>query len=462
MIVEDDKNAARVITYQLRDKGYACHHFETAEKALAYFDRHPVDLVLLDMKLPGMNGEECFNRLKSINPLTPVIFMTVVHSLDKAVELLKMGAYTYLTKPLRMEVLYHNAANALEKSALEKENKTLQENLRRSFSFEHYTFNAPRMQPVMDVVMRAADSLSNILVTGESGTGKEVIARIIHHYSPRKNQKLVKTNLAALPETLVEAELFGAVKGAYTGALKDRAGRFEEARGGTLFLDEIGELSAAVQVKLLRVIQEREIVRLGTNAPIPIDIRLITASNKDIFQAVQNGTFREDLYYRLNVIHIHLPPLRERKEDIPYLVDGFIEKFNRREDKQVKHISGEAMDALMKYSYPGNIRELENMIERSLVLAKSDMLTRDDLPVFLRTGEHSTAGAVFPQSVGPPPGENDSFSLPEALVTYEKNILSDTLRRFKFNQSRAARALGISEARLRYRMRILNIEKKHK
>lgn len=456
MVVEDDKNVARIISYQLRDRGYICHPFENAEDALEYFKTQPVHLVLMDMKLPGMSGEQCFLQIKDINPLTPVIFMTVLHSLDKAVELLKMGAYTYLTKPMNMDVLYHNVANALAKFTLEQENKALQDNLRRSTVFENYVFNAPRMRPVMDLVTRAADSLSNILITGESGTGKEVIARLIHYYSPRKEHVLVRTNLASLPETLIESELFGAQKGAYTGADKNRIGRFEEASGGTLFLDEIGELSPAVQVKLLRVIQEREIYRLGSNSAVPVDIRLITASNKDMLQMVNEGTFREDLYYRLNVIHIQLPPLRERKEDIPYLIDRFIDKFNSRENKNVKRISSDALDALMKYDFPGNIRELENMIERSMVLAKSEILTRSDLPVFLRSND---SPLTSPLSM-PLFDDDNNYTLPDVLNSYEKNILEETLKRFDYNQSRAARALGISEARLRYRMRTLDIQKR--
>ena len=451
IIVEDDRAAGKVIALQLKEKGYHPYHFERAEEALLFFQQNPIDLALLDYKLPGMSGEELFIKIKEINPTVPVIFMTVLQSVDHAVRLLKMGAFTYLTKPLRMEELLHNIANALEKAALLKENLQLQDTLRKTFSFKNYVFNSEKMQPIIDIARRAADSNANILLSGESGTGKDVIANIIHHLSKRKNNKLIKINLAALPETLIEAELFGAVKGAYTGAIETRVGRFEEAHGGTLFLDEIAELSPAVQVKLLRVIQDREITRLGTNKPINVDIRLITATNKDLQQWVKEEKFREDLYYRLNVIHIHLPPLRERKQDIPHLIDLFIKKYNERESKQVKAISRDALSDLMKYHFPGNIRELENIIERALVLAKSDILTSADLPVFVRSAENLCYDTII---------DDNSLSLPNKLEVIEKSILENTLKKYNYHQTRAAQELGISESTLRYKIHTYKLLKK--
>ena len=453
IIVEDDKAAGKVIALQLKEEGYNPYHFERAEEALLFFQQNTVDLVLLDYKLPGMSGEELFIKIKKINPTVPVIFMTVLQSVDNAVRLLKMGAFTYLSKPLRMEELLHNITNALEKAALVKENRQLQDSLRKTFSFKNYVFSSEKMQPIIDIVMRAANSNSSILITGESGTGKDVIANIIHHLSKRKNKKLIKVNLAAIPETLIEAELFGAVKGAYTGSIENRKGRFEEAREGTIFLDEIGELSQAIQVKLLRVIQDREITRLGSNKPINIDIRLITATNKDLMQLVKEEKFREDLYYRLNVININLPPLRERKKDIPYLIDLFIKKYNQREGKQVKDISREALSTLMKYPFPGNIRELENIIERSLVLTQSDILVTDDLPVFVRSREDIYFDAIM---------DDNSLSLPEKLNIIEKSMLEKILKKHHYHQTRAARELGISEARLRYKLRTYKIERNKK
>ncbi|MGD2091347.1 MAG: sigma-54 dependent transcriptional regulator [Candidatus Aminicenantes bacterium] len=453
IIVEDDIAAGKVISFQLKEQGYHPYHFERAEEALLFFQQHPVDLVLLDYKLPGMSGEELFIKIKEINPTVPVIFMTVFQSVDNAVRLLKMGAFTYLSKPLRMEELFHNIANALEKVALVKENQQLQDSLRKTFSFKNYVFNSENMQPIIDIVMRAANSNANILITGESGTGKDVVANIIHHLSKRKNKKLIKVNLAAIPETLIEAELFGAVKGAYTGSIENRRGRFEEAADGTIFLDEIGELSQTIQVKLLRVIQDREVTRLGSNKPIKIDIRLITATNKDLLHLVKKERFREDLYYRLNVININLPPLRERKKDIPYLIDLFIKKYNLREGKKVKGISREALNTLIKYPFPGNIRELENIIERSLVLTQADILITDDLPVFIRNPEDLYFDTIM---------DDNNLSLPEKLNFIEKSILEKILKKHHYHQTRAAQELGISEARLRYKIRTYKIERNKK
>jgi two-component system NtrC family response regulator len=450
LVVEDDRAAGKAISCQLKDHGYQPYYFERAEEALVFFQQDTVDLILLDYKLPGMSGEEFFTRIKELNPLVPVIFMTVLKSAGNAVQLLKKGAFTYLTKPLRMDELFHNIGNALVKTALLKENQRLQDVLRKTFSFKNYIFNSEKMQPIMDIVARAADSQSNILVSGESGTGKDVIAKILHHLSGRKNKKLIKVNLASFPETLIEAELFGAVRGAYTGCFENRVGRFEEAHGGTLFLDEIGELSPAVQVKLLRVIQDREITRLGSNTPIHLDIRLITATNKDLFRLVREKSFREDLYYRLNVIHINLPPLRERKEDIPHLVDLFIKKNNQRENRQVTDISREALSALMKYHFPGNIRELENIIECSMVLAKTASLTTHDLPVFVRNHESPGFDAIV---------NDKQLPLPEKLSLIEKSILEKILKKHRYHQTHAANELGISESTIRYKIHAYKINK---
>ncbi|MGD2086872.1 MAG: sigma-54 dependent transcriptional regulator [Candidatus Aminicenantes bacterium] len=452
LIVEDDKAAGNSIFYHLKDQGYQPYYFESAEEALLFFQQNTVDLVLLDYLLPGMSGEAFFNRIKEINPLVPVIFMTVLKSVDKAVRLLKMGAFTYLTKPLRMDELFHNINNALEKTALIKENQRLQDRLGKAFSFKNYVFNDEQMQPIIHRVMRAANSNANILISGESGTGKDIIANIIHHYSQRKNEKFIKVSLAALPETLMEAELFGSVKGAYTGSIESRPGRFEDANHGTLFLDEIGELSPAVQVKLLEVIQDREITRLGSNKSINVDIRLITATNKNLLQMVKEEKFRNDLFYRLNVINITLPPLRERKNDIPFLINLFIKKYNRRENKQVKAISREALNLLMKYSFPGNIRELENIIESSLVLASSDILEIDDLPVFIHNQEDLCFDGLI---------DDNNLPLREKLNVIEKSILEKTLKKHKYHQTRAARELGVSESSLRYKLRAYKIEKRN-
>lgn len=453
MVVEDDVSAGKVIEFELKAKGYICKRFENAEDGLVYFGQHAVDLVLVDYSLPGMNGEEFYKKALGLNPMTPVIFMTALKSVEKAVELMKLGAYSYLTKPLDIDQLHRTINQALEKVKLEKEAQLLKETLddgctECSNDTLDYVFGSGRMAGILRLVRRVAVSHSNVLITGESGTGKDVIANIIHDCSSRKDQRMVKVNLSALPPTLVEAELFGAVKGAYTGADKDRPGKFEEADKGTLFLDEIGELSPDIQVKLLRVIQDREVTRLGSNTPYKLDIRLITATNKNLRKLVDDGKFREDLFYRLNVIDIEMPPLRERKEDIPNLTRVFIDRFSHRENKPVNDIAREALDVLVKYSFPGNIRELENIIERAVVLTERDTICSEDLPMFILNSEHFDPVSMT---------DDSPLSLTERLNVVEKDILEKTLKKYNYHQSNAALELGVSEGCLRYKMRTLGI-----
>jgi two-component system NtrC family response regulator len=450
LIVEDEMVAGKALADTLKKNGYAAVWRPNGEEALLYFADNPVDLVLLDVKLPGMGGEEWFGKMKELNPLIPVIFMTAYSSVERAVKLLKMGAFSYLTKPLEIDEVLHNMENALEKISLQRENRRLQQDLRDKFSFQHYVFNSGKMQERLNLALRAAQSEASILVTGESGTGKEVVANIIHHSSTRKDKSFVKVNLSAIPPTLIEAELFGAVKGAYTGAIQTRKGKFEEADGGTLFLDEIGELPFDLQVKLLRALQEREITKLGSNTPTKVDIRLISATNQNLEELVRQKKFREDLYFRLNVIDIHLPPLRQRKEEIPHLIDLFIKKFNRREHKQIVSVSKDAINLLMKYHYPGNIRELENIVERAVVLSRGDTLGTKDMPVFLNENLEETHHDSFADSTLP---------LPERLNIIEKNIILHTLKKNGNNQSRAAQELGISESGLRYKIQTLGIKR---
>lgn len=451
LIVEDEAVAGKVLNDNFISRGFESKLAKTAEEALIYFNENLVDIVLLDYKLPGMNGEEFFIKIREINPLIPVVFMTAYSSLDKAVRLLKMGAYDYITKPIEIDELNHVADKIVDKIELVDENRLLKVKLQEKFSFENYIFNSEKMQRIINLTLRVADSNANILITGESGTGKEVITNIIHFHSKRRDNSFVKVNLSALPETLIEAELFGSIKGAYTGSVESRVGKFEEAKNGTLFLDEIGDLSLEMQVKLLRAIQEKEITRLGSNKVIKTDIRLITATNKDLKQLIKDGKFREDLYFRLNVINIEVPPLRERKEDIPQLIDYFIKKFSIREDKKVKSISKDAMSALLKYNYKGNIRELENIIERGVVLARNEILLLEDLPVYLNEGSENKDGFLD--------GVENGLPLPEQLAIIEKNIIKNTLKKNNNNQTKAAEELGISESGLRYKIQNLKINK---
>jgi len=449
LVVEDEKLAGRAIMDRLKKQGYDVHLYETGEEALLFLNDHPVDLVLLDYRLPGISGEQVFDRIKQQNPLLLVIFMTAYSSVEKAVSLLKKGAYHYLTKPIEMDELMHTIEKALERITLFNENQRLQKNLNEKFSFKNFIFDSDNMQEVINIALRAADSNATILITGESGTGKEVIANIIHRHSARKDKAFLKVNLSALPATLIEAELFGAVKGAYTDAVP-RVGKFEEANNGTLFLDEIGELAPEVQVKLLRVLQEREIFRLGSNDPIKVNIRMVVATNADLAQLVREKKFREDLYFRLNVINIHLPPLRERREDIPYLTDHFIKKFNQREGKTLTAISREALHRLVTYHYPGNIRELENIVERAVVLARGNVLTLQDLPVFIDQKDETALDFLY---------EKEGLTLAEIIAATEKNVIVKALERYHYNQTRTAKALGLSESGLRYKMQVLKISK---
>lgn len=454
MVVEDDTTASRILELELKSGGYNPRCFKNAEDALDYFKQHTIDLILVDYGLPGMNGEDFYKKILDLNSVTPVIFMTALNSVKKAVQLVKMGAYSYLTKPLDIEELHYNIKNALGRPTPGNiPGKLPPKQQDRPFAFENMVFNSEEMQKLLRLVTRVAASNSNILITGESGTGKDVMAHIIHDHSRRKDQKLVKVSLSALPPTLIEVELFGAVKGAYTGAYTNRPGKFEEADKGTLFLDEIGELSPDIQVKLLHAIQDREITRLGSNQSVNIDIRLITATNKDLQESVKNKTFREDLFYRLNVININMPPLRERKEEIPFFVDHFIKKFNQREGKKVRGISEDALKALIQHDYPGNIRELENIIERALVLAEKDLLNTEDLPLYIISREKFTADALSTQT------DDSTVPLSERLMSVEKEILEKTLKKHKYHQTNAARELGISEGCLRYKIRAMGIQK---
>ena len=447
LIVEDEETSARTLEKFLSQKGMAVQAVFTGEDGLAACDRFDFDAVLLDYRLPGISGEEVFARLKTDHPLVPVIFMTAYGEVERAVRLLKMGAFYYLTKPVELEELLHLIREAVAKSGLSRENALLRSKLDEKYSFDHFLYNSPIMTEVVNLSMRVARSSASVLITGESGTGKEVLANLIHHASERKQGPFVKVSLAALPSTLIEAELFGAEKGAFTGAGRLRIGRFEEADRGTLFLDEIGDLPLETQVKLLRVIQEREIVRLGSNSPVRIDVRLIAATHKNLEREITTGAFREDLYFRINVITIRVPALRERMEEVPFLVDFFIKKFAVREKKQVGAVSREALSKLLRYHYPGNIRELENIIERAVVLCRGEVIIEEDLPLFILGNRHEII-------------ELEKFPLPERLKEIERRIILESLQKNGFVQTRTARDLGISESTLRYKIETLGIGKK--
>lgn len=443
LVVEDEKNQRILLKRLLKKEGNEPEEAENGNDAIRAFDRGDFDLVLLDQRLPDMSGIEVLKKLKEINPIIPVIIITAYANVEDAVNAMKLGAYHYLTKPINPDELTIIIKNAFESLKLKRENEELKETLKEKYRYDKIIYASSAMEETMSIVSRAAGSDANVLITGESGTGKELIAGAIHNLSKRNKKNFVTTHLSALPETLVEAELFGYEKGAFTGAEKRRIGKFEFASGGTIFLDEIGELPQSVQVKLLRVIQEKKIVRLGSNEEIPVDAKLICATNKKIENEVENGTFRQDLFYRLNVIRIHLPPLRRRKEDIPLLIDHFVRLHSQKEQKRIKGLTDEAMKNLLKYNFPGNIRELENIIEQAIVLARGEYLTKESLPVSIIQKKRIAAG-----------------KLNETIERIEKEMIQESLRRNDWNQSNAANELGISERVLRYKMNKYGVKKK--
>ena len=441
LFVEDERNQRILLKKILEKEGYSIIEAENGNAALHKFAQYDFDCVLLDQRLPDLTGLKVLRKIKNINPIIPIIIVTAFANVQDAVEAMKQGAFHYLTKPVNTDELLLTIKKAIETLVLKRENEELKRSLREKYRYERIIYASGNMEEIMSMVSRTAQSDANVLITGESGTGKELIAGAIHNLSKRQKKNFVIAHLAALPETLIETELFGHEKGAFTGADKRRIGKFEFALGGTIFLDEIGEMPQSVQVKLLRVIQEKKVIRLGSNDEIPIDVRFICATNKNIEDEVNKKKFREDLYYRLNVIKIHVPPLRERKEDIPLLVDHFIRIHAKKENKKLDGITAEAMKNILKYTFPGNIRELENIIERAIVFAQGDYITKQDLPIsIIQRPRYSVAG-----------------KLEDTVDKIEKEMIQDALKRNKKNQTKAASDLGISERVLRYKIKKYHI-----
>lgn len=380
LVVDDELNIRRVLERAFAKEGYQVQTAEGGHQALRVLAETPCDLMLTDVVMPDMTGLELLKRARQQHPNLQVVLMTAYGTIPTAVEAMRAGAFDFLTKPLDMEVLRKVVRNALREATHAPKTAVRKAAVKRKRTA--FIGESPAIRKVLETVERVADTRTTVLITGESGTGKELIARMLHERSSRADKPFIALSCAAIPETLLEVELFGAVKGAYTGADADRVGKFEAADGGTLFLDEIGDIPSLIQVKLLRVLQEREIERLGSNTPIPIDVRLVTATNRDLEAAVESGAFRSDLYYRLQVVHIHLPPLRERREDIPLLADYFLRKFAEENGRALRTISDEAMRLLQNACWKGNVRELENVIESAVVLAPPDaeILLPEHLP----------------------------------------------------------------------------------
>ncbi len=443
LIMDDEAPERRRIEDFLVRKGYDVLAVGTAEDAVDAIKHERFDVFLTDCNIPGVDALRTSDEAHKISPDMAVVIMTAFGTIETAVKAIKAGAYDYLPKPIDMDQLVVLIERISERQNLIRENTELKERLRERYTFNEIVSTSHAMEEVLNLAGRVAASNATVLLRGESGTGKELVAKAIHYNSPRANFPLIKVNCAALPETLLESELFGHEKGAFTGATAKRIGRFEAADRGTLFMDEIGELTAGMQVKLLRVLQEREFERLGGNQTIKADVRVIAATNRDIEQAVKDGKFREDLYYRLNVVSLVIPPLRERKEDIPALMGHFIKKYGNENRKAISGVVAEARDLLMRYSYPGNVRELENIIERAVVLSKKGVITTADLPIHVK-------GAM---SEGELPAQVLKGSLNETLDTIERGLIIEALKESGGIQTRAAEKLGVSERVLRYKLK---------
>ncbi|MCP4749546.1 MAG: sigma-54-dependent Fis family transcriptional regulator [Proteobacteria bacterium] len=442
LIVDDEVSTTELLQGFLQKKGFNVTIEHDPETAFSLIQHQEFDLLISDYRMPKMNGLELITKVREIDPVISIIMITAYGSIETAVQIIKCGASDYLTKPIDLNELLLLIDKCIDNKRLLVENRQLKEILQEKFRFENIVGSSNALNEVMSVVKRAATSHATVILRGESGTGKELIALALHFASERKDKPFVKVSCAALPEALLESELFGHVKGSFTGAISDRKGKFEEANNGTILLDEIGEMSLTTQTKLLRVLQEKEFERVGSNQTIKVDVRIIAATNRDLEEAVKMKEMREDLYYRLNVVPIFIPPLRKRREDIIPLVDHFVSKFSEENNRDIEGITQEARKILVKYDYPGNIRELENIIERAIVLARDDVISIKDLPLTV-TSNHK---------------EDDKTEAPflelMTLDEAEKTLIELALDKHNGVQTRAAKELGISERALRYKIKV--------
>lgn len=446
LLVDDEKSVRTTLSILLQKAGYRVEEAGNGAEAIEKFKTCFFDLVITDLKMEPIDGMDVLREVKSINPSSEVLVMTAYGTVESGVEAMRLGAYDYIQKPFEKDDFLLRVQKVLEHRQLLTEIEQLQEELKEKYRFENIVGNSKGMLEVLSLVSKVARTDSTVLITGESGTGKELIARAIHVNSRRKNRSFIIINCGAIPENLQESELFGHVRGAFTGAIRDKRGLFQEADGGTLFLDEVGETSLSTQVKLLRFLQDGEIRRVGDVEPIHVDVRLIAASNKDLSKLIEQGKFREDLYYRLNVIPIHLPPLHQRKDDIPLLVNHFIKKYAERENKNVQGVSPEAMIFLTGYHWPGNVRELENVVERAVILTNYNFILPEDLPQTIRDA-HS-------RNVELSAGTEDEKTLEEL----EKEYILQILEKYNWNQKLASEKLGISNTTLWRKLKSYNIE----
>jgi two-component system, NtrC family, response regulator PilR len=444
LVVDDEQSMRELLGIMLRQAGYQVSAADGGEAAIQTLKSESFDLVVTDLRMRKVDGLAVLKAAKEFSPRTVVLVVTAFASTETAVEAMKLGAYDYVTKPFKLDELKLTVANALERRRLQEENQALKRQLRRERGFENFVGHSAKMLDVFETIRKTADSGSTVMITGESGTGKELVAQALHWESARHNGPFISVNCGAVPETLMESELFGHVKGAFTGAVSNTEGLFAAADGGTLFLDEITEIPQTVQVKLLRAVQERQIRRVGDTRDVKIDVRLIAASNRDLGKAVADGVLREDLFYRLNVIPIHLPALRDRREDIPLLVAHFIKKLAPEVGREVRGVTAEAVVVLEQYHWPGNIRELENVVERALVLGSSDMLAVDALPASVRQPrDREDLPVELP---------TDGIDLEATLDRIERRYIQLALDRVGGVQTRAAELLRVSFRQFRYKL----------
>src|SRR5947209_14347117 len=439
LIVEDEPRMRRLLEISLGEDGHTIQTAEDAETGLKHLRRETVDLVLTDLKLPGMSGLEFLQEAKRFNPGLPIVVMTAYGSVETAVDAMKAGASDYVLKPFTMAEMKLVIRKELDVQKVRDENRSLREALGKRYHYQNIVARSSKMQEVLAIVARVAPTHSTVLLGGESGVGKDLIARALHQNSRRASGPFIKINSTAIPDNLFESELFGYEKGAFTGANNSKPGKFELADRGSLFLDEIGDVPAPIQVKLLRVLQEREFERLGGTKTLKVDVRLVAATNKDLRAALEQGTFREDLYYRLNVVPIDIPPLRDHKEDIPELVKHFLARFGQQNGKEIEIITQPALKLLIDYHWPGNVRQLENTVERAVALSADEIIDVDD--IHLDSGPSKAVASAAPL-------------LPEGMTLeqWEDEMIREALRRAQGNKSQAARMLGLSSNALRYRL----------
>ena len=436
LVADDDSSIRSLLKQLLSDEGYAVVEATTGTEVVEKVKDSNPDLVIMDVRMPELDGIEALSKLKVSSPKTSVLIMTAFGSSNNAIRAMELGAFDYITKPFELDKISHTVKRVIEYRDLTSEVQVLRDEISSLVQTERIVGNSPAMQEVYKTVGKVAKADATVLITGESGTGKELVAEALHYNSNRRSGPIVKVSCAALPETLLEAELFGHEKGSFTGAMTQRRGRFEMADKGTIFLDEIGEMSLPMQTKLLRVLQERKIERVGSSLPIKVDIRIICATNKDLQRQVEQQKFRDDLFYRLNVINIHMPPLRDRKEDIPALVEHFLAKHRYSATAQPAAISEEALKRLMEYDWPGNVRELENVVERAVVLSRGQIITSRELPF----GDHETGD--HEEDGGDEVSVEKSF-FKKSVAQFEKDLIMKALRDATGNRSKAAEMLGI-------------------